>query len=195
MRLKLAFAALFLVAALSASSQTVPAATRGGIPILVGGGFSEYDSDWNGNLGGGTLWIDVGVPHLPRLLHGLGVEVEGRDLNYTRSGFDPKLRQDTAEGGLIYRWNRYHNFRPYAKFLGGYGSIEFSDPRDPYYSHDTRTVLAPGGGVEYRVWGGLWVRGDYEYQFWPQMTARGALTPAGYTVGAVYDLSHLFGRR
>jgi hypothetical protein len=159
MRFKLVFAAFFLIAALAAHAQVVPSATRGRVPLLVGVGASDYYTDWTGNLDGATLWIDVPLYHVPRMLQGIGLEIEGRDLNYDRTGYDPKLRQDTAEGGAIYRWTHFRNFRPYGKFLMGFGSEDFSDAFDPYYTHDTRTIMAQG-----------------------------------VTVGAEYDLRHLFAR-
>lgn len=196
MRFKLSFAALFLTAALAAHSQVAPSATQDRIPLIVGLGFSDYYTDWSGNLSGPTLWIDVPIYRVPRIMHGIGLEIEGRDLNYGRTGADPKLRQDTAEGGVIYRWSRFRNFRPYGKILLGFGSQDFRDYRIPYYTHDTRSILAPGGGAEYRVWRNLWVRGDYEYQFWPDFISNnGALNPQGVTVGAEYDLRHLFARQ
>jgi len=50
-----------------------------------------------------------------------------------------------------------------------------------------------GGGIEVRAYRNVWVRGDFEYQFWPDFyknkTPAGSLTPQGATLGAVYDFS------
>jgi opacity protein-like surface antigen len=127
-------------------------------------------------------------------MRGIGIEVQGRDLNFARTGDVPKLRQDTAEGGAIYRWNHYRNFHPYGKFLMGFGSIDFNNKVDPYYTHETRTVIASGGGAEYRVWRNVWVRGDYEYQFWTHFYHDHAMNPDGFTIGAVYDFKHMHQR-
>jgi hypothetical protein len=191
MRLKLAFAALFLTAALPACSQVGPAATQGGLPLVVGAGYSNFYTDWSGRESGATLWIDWNVYKVPRILHGIGLEVQGRDLSFSRTGDNPKLRMDVASGGAIYRYNRYRNLHPYAKFLLGFGSIDFTNPPSPYYTHDTRTVLSPGGGVEYRVFRNIWVRGDYEYQFWNDWYHHHDLNPQGFTIGAVYDFRHM----
>src|ERR1035441_7194948 len=99
MRLKLVLAALCLTAALPIFSQVAPAATEGGLPLVVGAGFSDYNTDWSGRLAGATVWADWNFYHGPSFLHGFGIEVEGRDLNYVRTGADPNLRQDTAGGG------------------------------------------------------------------------------------------------
>jgi opacity protein-like surface antigen len=193
MRLKFVLAALFLAAtsALPAIAQVVPSATRGGLPLEVGGAYSMYYTDWSGNISGPTVWVEW--THLP-FIHGLGLEAEGRDLNYGRTGSTPTLRMDTAEGGAIYRWRHFHRFDPYIKFDGGIGSIDFPDPKIPYYTHDTRTVYAPGGGGEFRVFRNVWVRGDYEYQMWPDFIRGHTLDPTGFTIGAVYDLGHLHSR-
>jgi opacity protein-like surface antigen len=190
MRLKFIFAGLFLAAALPAFSQVVPSASQGGIPITVGLGFSNFYSDWSGYLSGATIWIDwddLGV----RKLRGLGIEAEGRDLNYNRTGDQPKLRQDTGSGGLIYHWKHFERVQPDAKFLIGLGSIDWNNHYNPYYTHDTRAVLSPGGGAEYRVWRNVWVRGDYEYQFWMHFYHDHAMNPEGFTAGVTYDLGHI----
>ena len=48
-------------------------------------------------------------------------------------------------------------------------------------------VLAPGGGVDYRVGGGVSLRADYEYQFWRHIFGPRDLNPNGITIGATYD--------
>lgn len=194
MRLKLVAAGLFLFAALPAFSQVAPSATHGGIPIVVGAGYSNYATDWAGRLSGVTIWVDWTALPVPPLLRGLGVEVEGRDLNFDRTGDNAKLRFDTAKGGPIYHWRRFPRFQPYAKFVIGIGSIDFSNnPGDPY-THDTRTVYAPGGGGDLRLWRNVWVRGDYEYEGWPDMYNHHTLDPQGVSVGVMYDIGHMHSR-
>jgi len=186
MRLKLVLAVLVLTAGFPGFSQAVPANTAGGkVPLAIGAGFSDFYSDWNGRINGVTLWADLNFYHGPSLLHGFGIEVEGRDLNYGRTGGVPNLRQDTVEGGAIYTIRHSRSFHPYGKFLAGIGSIDFQHIT-PTYSHDSRAVYAPGGGVEFRVSHHLWVRGDYEYQFWTDFFDHHALNPNGFTIGASY---------
>jgi opacity protein-like surface antigen len=191
MRLKFICAGLFFSVALPAFSQVAPSANQGGLPFKVGFAYSDYYTDWSGYESGPTAWVDWTLTHGPGILSGIGIEAEGRDLNYSRTGTQPKLREDTAQGGPIYRWGHYDRFEPYAKFLFGFGHIAFNDVLDPYYTHDSRTVLAPGGGAEYRIAGNVWVRGDYEYQFWTDFFNHHALNPEGFTVGASYDFSRL----
>jgi hypothetical protein len=101
-------AALFICAASPVLAQVVPAATQGNIPLSVGGGISAFNpDDGHGHILGGTLWIDYTLPHMPHNLQGIGIEAEGRDLNYGRSGsLLPGVRQDVALGGVIYSWPR-----------------------------------------------------------------------------------------
>jgi len=182
---KLALAALILFAAFPAFSQVVPAAIKAGIPLVIGGGFSGFYSDWDGYFGGPAAWIDWNFDHGPALIRGLGIELEGRDLNYFRTGTSPNLRQDTATAGLIYTKHLSQNLHAYAKCGGGIGSTDF--PGSWHYNHDTRTVIAPGGGVELRASGHVWIRADYEYQFWPNFIRHHTMTPSGATVGVSYN--------
>jgi len=208
-------AALLLATTVPVFSQVKPAGEEGGLPIVVGAGISYYNLDWgldaSGNpryMEGVSAWADWHMSSLPlpHVLQGLGIEIEGSDLSW---GLPSSLsnavlhdtgtnqRHDVGEGGPIYSLERYRNFHPYGKFLYGYGSIDFPNlaPNSPpTYRHDTRTMHSAGAGVDYRVARNIWVRADYEYQFWPDLFGRPhALNPNGITVGAVYDFRHLRG--
>jgi opacity protein-like surface antigen len=199
LNVRVLLAALFLATGFSAFSQTGPAATEGGLPIVAGVGISDFDLDYGNDNGterrmeGVSAWVDWNFYRAPSLLRGLGIEVEGRDINFGRpsvlEAFSSKMRQSTALGGVIYTVRHYRNFHPYAKYLMGIGSIDFPSS-NPNYTHDTRTVSAPGGGVEYRVYRNIWLRADYEYQFWPKLFGPDTLNPNGVTLGASYDFKH-----
>ncbi len=185
MHLKHVLAAIILTAAAPVFAQVTPSATRGGLPLVVGGGYSNFNTDWSGRIEGTTVWVDWNFYSGPAVLHGFGIEAEARDLNY---GWKPSLKRMrflTGGGGPIYTWRHYRNIHPYAKFIIGLGGIDFYS-RTPY-DHDTRTVYAPGGGIEYRGWHNVWVRADYQYQFWTNFFNHNALNPAGVTIGATYD--------
>lgn len=181
---------MFVVAVLPLHSQVTPAAVQGStLPVVAGIGGSDFSLDWGpGNrMEGVTAWVDVYPNILPRKLNGLGIEVEGRDINFNRpSGFS-KMRQDTGMGGLIYALPHYRNFRPYIKFLAGIGSIDFPVIGPKTYTHDTFLVTAPAGGMETRVWQHVWVRAEYEYQSWHQAFGPNDLNPNGVTAGLSYD--------
>lgn len=207
MRLKpylgLTLALLFACAACSALAQTVPAARDKYLPFAIGAGFSGYNPDYGqGHLLGGTLWIDYTPNRVPRLLRGIGLEAEARDLNYGRSSSQPpNLREDAAGGGVIYSWPRFRDFRPYGKFLMGFGNTDYGSIKTQARGHESRTVTSMGGGVEFRAFRSVWVRADYEYQSWPDfykhppigvppvIVPAGRLNPQGFTVGAMYHFS------
>jgi len=187
--LKVLSAIAMASASISTLSQVAPTA-RGpvrNLPFRVGAGYSNYGSDFNGRLGGPAAWLDFDLPKLS----GLQLELETRDLNYNRTGADPNLRQYTFAGGINYAWRYDPAFHPYVKFLAGVANTDFSvlSPNFPNYTHDSRTFYAPGGGLEVRARGRLWIRGDYEYQFWPDFFNHHTENPQGLTVGLFYDFS------
>lgn len=183
-------------------SQSTHAGEQDQVPYAAGLGLSSFsDSNFgSGRILGGTLWAECN-PEIPILfLDGLGLEIEARDLNYARSSSQPSnFRQDTASGGAIYHWRHYSRFKPYGKFLFGFGSVDFHG--GPGYNHDTRSVRTLGGGFDLRATRTIWVRADYEYQWWPHFGADPqdpsggySLTPQGFTLGAVYSFRALFRR-
>jgi opacity protein-like surface antigen len=191
MRFKLAFAGIFLSAALAASGQTAPSAMQGGVPVSVGFGYSNFNTDWSGYESGLTLWVDWNRLPLPQRLQGLGIEIEGRDLSFDKTGDNPNLKEYTFGGGPIYHWRRFKRTDLFGKFLISSGHIEFSNVPGDTYTHDSRTDFAPGGGASYRLWRSISVRGDYEYQIWPHFLHDHAFNPKGFTVGVSYDFGHM----
>ena len=205
MRLKLLVVPILTVSLFApvfpAFSQVVPAYSGPNLPLSVGFGPSSYDVDWgHGRMYGGTIWADWYPPQLPRILHGLGVEAEVRDISLHQNcippGFCPQknMRQDTAGGGVVYSWRHFRNFHPYGKFLIEDGSVDHylvtptpSVPRDQ--SHANLMLFAPGLGFEYRIFGPIWARADYEYQDWGTLLGK-TLNPQGFTVGVSYAFSH-----
>ena len=187
--LNMLLAALFITVSIPTFSQVAPEGDRGTLPLSVGVGYSTYHPDWSGRLSGATLWADWNFYSAPPLLDGFGIEVEARDLSFGRTGADPKLRMDTFAGGAIYTTHFYRRFHPYAKFLLGYGSIDFTSI-DPNYSHDTRTMYVPGVGADTRINRNLWLRVNYEYQFWPDFFNHHTMNPSGIDIGVAYDFGH-----
>lgn len=189
--------ALFFCTLSCSFAQSAPAASEQKFPLAAGVGFSGYNPDFNGgHLLGGTLWIDYSLPYMPWFLHGIGIAGEARDVRYGRSAslapYD--LRQNEAEGGVNYSWRHYSNFRPYGKILFGYGNTEYGLTTDRH--NDSRTIGAVGGGLDYRIFRRVWLRGDYEYQFWPDFFKHpnttipaGQLNPQGFTIGAMYHFT------
>ena len=183
-------ALFFLGVALPCRAQVTYSAEGGGkVPFTVGAGVSNFSDDWgvlNPRQTGMSVWVDWRFPHMPRVLNGLGVEFEGRTLQWGTPSYLPGHRMDTALGGPIYQFRRYKRIRPFGKYLLGIGSIDFPIPGSNY-NHDTRVVFEPGVGADLRVWNSISVRGTYDYQFWHQIFGLNDLNPNGFTIGAVYD--------
>ena len=186
---------LFLIligAASRAGAQVTYSAREGKLPLTVGFGIADFSDDWgtrHPRQVGLTLWIDWRLPHMPRQLSGLGLEFEGRDVNYATPDYLPGHRMTTGLAGPMYQWRREHRIRPYAKYLMGIGNIDF--PNATNYQQDTRAIFAPAGGADVRLIGRLSARGEYEYQFWHQIFGPHDLTPQGFTFGVVYDLGRI----
>jgi opacity protein-like surface antigen len=189
--LKMFPAALLVCASVPAFSQVAPAAgpTTSAPPLSVGIAYSNYATDWDGRLSGGTVWADWNFYQAPPLWDGFGIEAEGRELNWGRTGGDPNLREETVAGGVIYTTHFYRRFHPYAKFLVGLGGIYFSPQESdlPHYTHDTRLMYAPSVGADTRFYKSLWLRVNYEYQLWPDFIRHHTMTPNGIDIGVAYD--------
>jgi opacity protein-like surface antigen len=190
-RFKFALPLIFLVISVPVFSQVTPAATQGGIPISIGAGFSNFNMDWGyTRMDGGTLWVDWNPTQLPSYLRGLGLELEARDISLNRGDKPSNFRTDTLGGGPTYSWRHFRNFHPYVKGIASDGNIDFR-LRSTTLTHINWNVYAIGGGLNYRVFKSIWVRGDYEYQGWFDIFNNNkVLDPQGFTIGAVYD----FGR-
>ena len=191
--LKVILAVFFMSASLTAVAQSAPSATKGGWPLAAGGGVSVMNPDYgHGSMVGITVWGDYVPQWVPRWLYGIGLDAEGRDLNYHRSSTQANLREDSIGGGPIYFWMHYQRFHPFIKALAEYGNFEY-EPYPGIRSHNTRTLAVFGGGIEYQVHGNIWARGDYEYQYWPSAiytyTPAASAEPQGFTVGVLYHLS------
>lgn len=176
-----------------AIGQVTQQAEQGKLPLKVGVGISDYSIDWGQSrqMIGISAWADWRLKGVPSFMRGTGIEIEGHHIAYDRPASLSKMKQDSGLGGFVYQWSHYDRVQPYGRFMIGFGSIDFDNTLDPSYTHDTRTIFAPGGGADIRVWHSVYVRADYEYQFWRQLFGPNDLTPQGVTIGAVYD----FGRR
>ena len=111
--------------------------------------------------------------------HHIGVEGEGRWLEFHQTA------NVHAESYLI--GPRYHlNIRKYHPYVKG--MIGFADFNFPYnFAHGTYLVVGGGGGVDYGLTPRWSVRGEVEYQDWPQFTF-GAMTSVGVNAGIRYRI-------
>lgn len=180
---------LLMCLALPLAAQTQPAATQGGLPLMVGGGVSDYNIDFGGGrrMMGFSAWADWGFSRLRwRPVQGFGVEATGHDIRLGIPAGFSRMREDSLLAGPTYTLRRSKRVHPYAKYLLGVSSIDFP-PYPGGYDHDTRTISALGGGVDVHAHGNFWLRGDYEYQRWKHIFGQNALTPNGFTLGLSYD--------
>lgn len=111
--------------------------------------------------------------------HHIGVEGEGRWLEFHQTA------NVHSESYLI--GPRYHlnigKYQPYVK-----GMIGFADFNFPYnFAHGTYLVVGAGAGVDYRLASRWSVRGEFEYQDWPQFTF-GAMSSVGVNAGIRYRI-------
>jgi opacity protein-like surface antigen len=198
MRSKLVLAAILILSALPAVTQVAPAVKIGGLPLGVGVGVTDFDTDyyrpyipeWSGRMVGISAWGDYSI------FRGFGVEVEATSLfsgaptpkakaNQTVYG---NVKEQNVQAGVIYRYHPVFRMRPFAKFLGGIGEVDFPN-RDPFYTSETSSLFSAGGGIEYPIWRTLYVRGQYEYQWWKGIrSGTQTLDPNGFTIGATYYL-------
>jgi hypothetical protein len=148
--------AAFLGLTYAAHAQVVPAGERGGLSLSAGGTASGYSLGYGDQkLLGTSAFVDVdGRQHL-------GVEGEARWLNFY------KTNDEHASTYMIGpRYSMYFGrFQPYVKGLVGDGQFTF-----PYIlAHDNVLVVAPGGGVDFRLTRRIRLRAvDFEYQIWPK---------------------------
>ena len=154
-------------------SQAVESADAGHASLWVGAGASGYTVQYGSRkLLGVTAWVDG------ETIRKLGIEGEGRWLDWHQHA---NVHAETYLGGLRYHFNVGPRMQPYVKGLAGLGRFNF-----PYnFASGNYTVIAPGGGVDYRLsrrWG---VRADFEYQYWPNFTF-GTMSSVGGTVGLRY---------
>lgn len=201
MRCKVLFgcvlALMLTIVAAPARAQVVFAGHEGHPRFSVGGGISAFNEDWgHGYMYGPTIWADWHPPLMDHFyLSNFSIEAEARDVTWDKGTHPSQFRTATVGGGLLYhaRRFRFFGFEPYVKGLASFGGIDFGNGTkttlggQPVYSHDTRTVYALGGGLDYRVSHRITARADYEYQWWPQFLGPNSLDPRGFTFGALYN--------
>ena len=166
-----------------ALAQVAPAARVSGLPITISLGVSDYDLDYGPSRRMQGLVIRGGY----EFFHGAGIDVSARSLFINTPTPLTRMQQSTFLAGAFYEMPPRWRVRPFVRFGGGLGVIEFPS-RSPAYTRDSYTVYAPSGGVEIPVVGKLAIRGEYEYQFWHQFHGPHDLTPQGYTIGVSYSM-------
>jgi hypothetical protein len=173
------FLSILLVSmAFSAYGQVAPAA-RAHEPTLTVGGFgSMFNPDYAGNgiaqsspnaLFGIGAYVDF------RIDRWIAIEGEGRWSHFNEY---LGINEDNYLLGPKVPITTFKGLTPYGKFLVGLGSGSFLNGHS--------TVLAYGGGVDYRLNRRLTLRAfDFEFQQW---TVTPTLHPYGGSVGIGYKI-------
>jgi hypothetical protein len=179
----------------SAVSQVVPSATEAQFPQWsIGAGGSYFNPDiGHSRIVGGTLWVDRGLGG-PPLLRPISVEFEARDLRWDHAATSaPTQKINSEQLGGLYTFTPTDSFHQYLKVLVGRGSANFLQ------IEPTWRALSLAGGLTVRAHRHLWIRGEYEYQIFPNFFSpqvsrsakAAALDPQGITVGAVYTVGRV----
>lgn len=157
-----------------AHAQASESANAGNVFVWAGGGASGYYVQYGERkIGGLSAWVDADT------IRRFGVEGEGRWLEYHQTA---DVHVETYMIGPRYHFD-IGRFQPYVKGLAGAGRFNF-----PYnYAYGHYLVIAPGGGVDYRLSRHWSARADFEYQYWPQFTF-GPMSSVGGTVGLRYRI-------
>jgi hypothetical protein len=163
---------LSLLTGANGFAQSRESATAGRTFVSVGGGASDYYLQYGGEkVVGLTGFLDADS------VRRMGIEAEGRwlDLHQTHN-----IHAETYLAGPRYHFD-VGRFQPYVKGLAGIGKFNF-----PYnYAKGRYFVIAGGGGLDYRINPRLSVRGDFEYQYWPQFTF-GPMSSGGASISLRY---------
>jgi len=158
----------------AASTQALPTATGPGTYLIVGGTFSDFESDYGKQaVTGAGVYVDS------NLFWRYGIETEARRIVYPHFGES----HSTLLAGP--RWSfRAKGLVPYVKLLAGGGRFDF-----PFgYAHGNYFVIAPGAGLDLRLGEKLRLRLiDVEVQDWPSFTY-GPLHPYGVSAGISFQV-------
>jgi hypothetical protein len=162
--------AICLAGPRSAVGQVVPSADAGGSRLTVGATATGYALQYGERKMLGVAAIaDIDTKRR------IGFEGEAQWLIFHQTA---DVHTATYLIGPRYHMT-FGRFQPYAKGLVGFGQFNY-----PYnLGKDTDLVIAPGGGIDFRLTNRLRLRlADFEYQFWPQFHY-GALSSYGVSSG------------
>jgi hypothetical protein len=167
-----------------ARAQAVPSATRPNHVLWVGGEYSNISAGFPYESSQ-RLW-GVGAFADYHLTSHIGVEAEARFLRF--NSFYGET-EDNYLAGPRYLAGRFGRLEPYAQCLAGLGKIQY-----PFaIGSGSYLALAPGAGASYRLSRRWALRGEYEYQLWPNSPnvanqASHEITPNGFHVGVAFRL-------
>jgi len=141
-------------------------------------------SCWNHQLLGIAPYVDTRTLFSPRVR----MEAQARFLHWRGPGF---LTESSYLAGPTFRLLQYRQLALSGKLLVGKAKLTVAKPAAGGGSY---LAYAPGAMVDYKVARRMYLRVDYENQFWPSFKGvrthttdgTGALTPTGLSVGLSY---------
>ncbi len=174
-------------------AQSRPAAQDSGFSLWGGAEVSTLNPDWGcKNSSPFTCWnnqlLGLGIfADANHVLLKLGVEGGAKWLNWR----DPQAGLVISNYLVGPRYEVINSRRISAnvKFLIGQGRITLPST----FGKGNYLDYAPGATLEYRLARRLNVRGDYEYQIWPNFSGlptagNNGLTPNGFSIGVSYRI-------
>jgi hypothetical protein len=192
---------VFLLVPAALIAQSSESATGGEATITAGTELSAFNPDWGcatsspfcstEELYGPTAFFDFDV-------HGkYGVEGEARWLHF--NGNQGEVESNYVAGPR-YRLLKYHRLDAWFKVELGGGWITTQGYPAAGSLKGSYFATAQGGTIDYRLSRRLFVRGDYEWQFWPSFAGpptynstmgtvvqnANGLTPNGFSFGVGY---------
>lgn len=168
-----------------AAAQTQYSAEAAPVSLTMGGAFSFFNAGYGGyKVMGGVAYANFS----PIIWDHVAGEAEGRWLTMNGSrGFS----EYNYLAGPVYRitLQEHRGLHPYVKGLIGEGIVNFPNN----LAVGRYFVIAPGGGVAMTLNRRWRIRGDYEYQIWPNSPDIpgmhvGTMKPNGVTVGFTYRI-------
>jgi hypothetical protein len=195
---KLCLLALSLFASTTLFAQVQPSAELGGGGTAqIGAEITTFNPDW------GCLHSSAFSCWTHQLV-GISPYMDSRQIMFSRTAVEAQARflhwrgpSNVTESSYMMGPRvglfRYRQISLNAKLMLGRAHITVP-PK--HAGTGNYFAYAPGGLLEYRLNRRLFIRGDYEYQFWPTWKGihtatsdgTGALTPNGLSLGVSYAL-------
>jgi len=176
------FSLLCIVSTIAAGAQASESATARQFTITAGGAASAFrpgggsHAIWgtgSSYLAGFGTYVDL------HFTHWVQVEGEARWLRFHEYAGE---HQDHYLIGPKVPAFQFGHAQVYGKALIGLGRMTFPN----HIGYGSFTALAFGGGIDYKLTRKLSVRGDFEWQDWPNFLPDQTLRPWGMTAGVAY---------
>ncbi len=181
-RCAVVFFLLCFVSSIAAGAQASESATGRQFSITGGGAASVFRPGGGSHpvWGTGTNYLaGVGTYVDFHFTHWVQVEGEARWLRFHEYAGE---HQDNYLIGPKVPVMQLGGAQVYGKALIGLGKMTFPN----HVGYGTFTALAFGGGTDYKLSRKVTVRGDFEFQDWPNFLPGQAMRPWGLTAGMAY---------